>query len=131
MRLSTKELTALLLDKVTREDYTKLAPLIENAQLLNASYNKKDSEQYAVIDACIQRLSSLATHGDSEEALVNSIQALCEHLSYGLRDDPLMHKQAFIMDKMRAAGYRISGMGECCSVPQSMISDPSFYPAIN
>ena len=113
MRLSTKELTALLLDKVTREDYTKLAPLIENAQLLNASYNKKDSEQYAVIDACIQRLSSLATHGDSEEALVNSIQALCERLSYGLRDKPLMHRQAFIMDKMRAAGYRISGIGEC------------------
>ena len=113
MRLSRKELTALLLDKVTREDYTKLAPLIENAQLLNASYNKKDSEQYAVIDACIQRLSSLATNGDSEEALVNSIQALCEHLSYGLHYNPLMHRQAFIMDKMRAAGYRISGIGEC------------------
>lgn len=113
MRLSTKELTALLLDKVERGDYRKLAPLLENAQLLNASYNKKDSEQYAVIDARIQRLSSLATHGDSEEMLVDSIQALCEHLSYGLRNTPLMYRQAFIMDKMRAAGYRISGMGEC------------------
>ena len=112
MRLSAKELTALLLDKVTREDYTNLAPLIENAELLNASYNKKDSEKYAVIDACIQRLSSLATHRDSEEALVDSIQALCDHLT-GLCDNPLMYRQTFIMDKMRAAGYRISGIGEC------------------
>lgn len=125
MRLSKIELTVLLLDKVAREDYTKLAPLIENAQFLNASYNKKDSKQYDVIDFCIQKLSSLVTNGDSEEALVDSIQALCEHLDHALPDNPLMYGQTFIMNKMRAAGYRISGIGECYGLSHMAIQ--SFF----
>ena len=115
MRLSWIELSQILSDKLSENDYHNLTPLLENVQALNESYATKPL-YFDRIDSCVKELSALvADNSATKEQLTKKMKTLCDDMQDVVKSGikPLMYNQFWFMDRMNALGYKIIGLGEC------------------
>ena len=121
MFFSWSEILEHLQDKIEREDCQNLTPMIENIHLLNNAYYEKESYDHEVIKTHLDFLETLALKQTITEPIITSMQAIDSHISNSTSQKPLMNQQKFLMDKMKAAGYKITGLGECYGLSNLMI----------
>ena len=123
MRRSWVELSNILSEILEQQNYQNLIPVLENVLSLNESYATKPL-YFDRIDSCVKELSALVIHSpdDSEpdksasnEQMTKKIQALshCIKEVVDSKIKPLMHRQTWYMQRMRALGYNITMLGEC------------------
>lgn len=113
MKLATVELIDRLQKKIKNQDFSELGSLLENIGFLNHAYHSEYKPAFEKIESCIHLLRDLMHEPHSDEKIIDTLQEICELLEFYQYHTPLMHRQTWLMERMRAAGYKISGFGEC------------------
>lgn len=122
IRLAWIELEHILSAKIKNNDTLHLLPLLKNIRSLNESYETKDylyeadSECFfEKMDDLVYELEELIKHRAPKEQIISKTIVLTEAITHinAINIRPIFKDQLWIMDRMRAVGYKITDNGEC------------------
>ena len=123
MRRSWAELSEVLSLKLQQNDYQDLGPLLENVNILNKAY-VMDPSVVNDIDSCTHELSQLLVLADesaSNEEITKKLQTLHRCIRDQVDTKPRMYQQLWLTTKMKALGYKTTGIGECYGISNMAI----------